>query len=89
MKWKLRKDQRVWKGEFSNGDGKKLCYLMAQHVQGVNSRVGTATEKARVPVWVLTVGANKWKPGERIPLGLGARESMEDRYKGSPEERVW
>ena len=28
MAWKLKKDKRVWKGEFSNGDGKELCYLM-------------------------------------------------------------
>ena len=29
MENKLRKDKRVSNGEFSNGDGKKLCYLMA------------------------------------------------------------
>ena len=41
-------------------------------------RVGTATEKARVPVWVFTLGTdNKWKPDKRISLGLGARENME------------
>ena len=28
MQWKLRRDKEVWKGEFSNGDGKKICYLM-------------------------------------------------------------
>ena len=28
MEWKLRKDKPVLKGEFSNGDRKKLCYLM-------------------------------------------------------------
>ena len=27
MKWKLRKDKEVGKGEFSNGEGKKLRYL--------------------------------------------------------------
>ena len=48
-------------------------------------RVGTATEKARVPVWVLTLGTDKWKPDEQISLGLGAKES----YEGSPEERIW
>jgi len=52
--------------------------------------VGTATEKARVSAWVLTLGTvNKWKPDERSSLGLGARESMENRYEGFPEERVW
>ena len=51
-------------------------------------RVGTATEK--LPAWVLTLGTdNKWKPNERCSLGLGAKESMENRYEGSPEERVW
>ena len=38
-------------------------------------RVGTPTEKARVPAGVLTPGTD-----ERSPLGLGARESMENRY---------
>jgi len=53
-------------------------------------RLGTATEKARVPVWVLTLGTdNKWKPDERSSLCLGAKESMENRYEGSPEERAW
>jgi len=53
-------------------------------------RVGTSTEKWRVPAWVLTLGTdNKWKPDERSSLGLGARESMEIKYDGSPEERVW
>ena len=53
-------------------------------------RVGTATEKAPVPVWVLTLGPeNKWKPDEQNSLDLGAKESMENRYEGSPEERVW
>ena len=28
MARQIRKDKRVWNGEFSNGDGKKLCYLM-------------------------------------------------------------
>jgi len=54
-------------------------------------RMGIATEKARVPVSVLTLGTdNKWKTDERSSLGLGAKESMEKRkYEGSPEERVW
>jgi len=54
-------------------------------------RVGTATEKkTRVPVWVLTLGKdNKWKPDEWWYLGLGGKESMNKRYEGSPEERVW
>jgi len=47
-------------------------------------REGTATVKAWVPAWVLTLGTdNKWKPDERSSLGLGARESMENRYEGS------
>ena len=53
-------------------------------------RVGTATEKARDPARVLTLGTdNKWKPDEQSIVGLGARESMENRYEGSPKERVW
>jgi len=52
-------------------------------------RVGTPTEKARVPGWVLTLGTdNEWKPDERSSLGSDAKESMENRYEGSPEERV-
>jgi len=52
-------------------------------------RVGTATEKAWVPGRILTLGTyNKWKPDERSSLGLGAKERMENRYEGSPEERV-
>jgi len=39
-------------------------------------RVGTATEKTRVPAWVLTPGTdNEWKQDERSSQGLGARES--------------
>jgi len=26
--WKLGKDEQAWKGEFSNDDGKKICFLM-------------------------------------------------------------
>ena len=53
-------------------------------------RVGTATEKSRVPAWVLTLGTvTKWKPDEPSSLGLGHRENMENRYECSPEERVW
>jgi len=49
-------------------------------------RVGKATEKARVPAWDLTLGTdNKWKPDERRSLRLGDKESMENRYEGSPE----
>jgi len=51
-------------------------------------RVQTATEKIRV--WVVTLGTdNKWKPDGRSSLSLGAKESVENRYDGSPEERVW
>jgi len=40
--------------------------------------------------WVLTLGTDrKWKADERSPLGLRAKEIMENRYEGSPEERVW
>jgi len=50
-------------------------------------RVGTATEIARVPAWVLILGLdNKWKLDEQSSLGLGARESMKNRYDDSPEE---
>jgi len=53
-------------------------------------KVGTATEKARVPASVVTLGTdNKWKPDERSSQGLGVKESMENRYEVSPEERVW
>ena len=53
-------------------------------------RLGTGTEKAWVPAGVLTLETdNKWKPDERNCLGLGDKESMEHRYEGSPEERVW
>jgi len=52
-------------------------------------RVGTATEKAWIPTWVLTLGTdNNEKPDIQSSLGLSARESMENRYEGSPEERV-
>ena len=90
IEWKLRKDKQVWKGEFSNGDGKKLCYLMTKQARGVISRVGMVTEKAQVLAWVLTLGTDsKWKPDDQSPLGLGAKESMGKRYEGSSEERVW
>jgi len=53
-------------------------------------RVGTATEKARVAAWVLNLWTgNKWKSDGRSFLILGARESMENRYDSSPEERVY
>ena len=56
--------------------------------RGGFQKVGTATEKARVPVWVLTLGTdNKWKPDERSSLDLAARESIEHRYKGYPEKK--
>jgi hypothetical protein len=49
-------------------------------------RVGTETENTRVPVWVLTLGTdNKWKSDEQSSLGLGAKESMENRYEWSEE----
>jgi len=55
-----------------------------------SQRVGTATEKARVSASVLTLETdNKWKPYERSSLDFGAKESTENRYEGSPEERVW
>ena len=48
----------------------------------------TATEKARVTEWVLTLGTdNKWKPYKRWPLGSRARENMENKYIKSSEER--
>jgi len=33
MEWKLRKDKQVRKGEFSNGDGKKICYLITEETE--------------------------------------------------------
>ena len=35
---KLMRDKSVWTGEFSNGDGKKQCYLMTKHIKGVSSK---------------------------------------------------
>jgi len=53
-------------------------------------RVGTATEKEQVPAWVVTLGTdNKWKPNDWSYLGLGAKDSMENRHERFPEERVW
>ena len=53
-------------------------------------RVGTATGKARVPAWDLTLETdNKWKLEEMGYLCLGAKESMDNRYEGSLAERVW
>jgi len=49
--------------------------------------VGTTTENARIPAWVLTLDTeNKWKLGEWDYLALGAKESMANIYEGSPEE---
>ena len=71
MEGKLRKDKRVWKGEFSNDDGKKASGSEFQ-------RVGTATENARGPACVLTLRIdNKWKPDEYSPLSLGANSQNE------------
>ena len=50
---------------------------------GEFQRVRTAAEILRVPAWVLTLEIDsKWKPDERISQGLGARESMKNRYDG-------
>ena len=44
----------------------------------------------RVQPWVLTLATdNKCKPDEMSSLSLGAKESMDNRYDGFPEERVW
>jgi len=62
-----------------------LTYLESEF-----QRVGTTTEKARVPAYVLTLGIdNNWKPDKRSTLGLDAKESMEDIHECSPEARVW
>jgi len=47
MDKKLGKDKRVYKGEFSNGDGKKLCYLMIHMFRELlpKSRDGQQLEK--------------------------------------------
>ena len=40
-------------------------------------RVGTSTEKGRVPAWVLNLGTdNKWKPDERSFLGLATKKVL-------------
>ena len=62
-----------------------LTYLESEF-----QRAGAPTEKARVPALNLTLGTDsKWKSDEQSSLGLGDKESIENRYKGSPEERVW
>ena len=79
MERKLRKDKQVWKYEFSNDEGKKLCYLITE---SEFQRVGT--------VCILTLGTdNKWQSDKRSSLGLDDKESMENRYESSPEESVW
>ena len=64
---KLRKDRRVWKGEFFKCWCKET--MLFDHLTWSKSKfqiVGTATEKARVPVWVLTLGTdNKWEKMEQ------------------------
>jgi len=52
-------------------------------------RVGTTTEKAWLPAWVLTLETDqKWKPAAWRTVGLGAKENMENRYEGSSVERI-
>ena len=51
--------------------------------------VGTVTEKARVPAWVLSVRSDRWEPDKRSTLDLSDTESMENKYGASPSERVW
>ena len=53
MEWKLRKDKRVWKGEISNGDSKTMLFDDLTCSGNVFQRIGTVTEKAWVPAWVL------------------------------------
>jgi len=43
-----------------------------------------AAEKVRVPEWVVTLGTDS-----KCSLGLGAKESMDKTYEGSPEEIIW
>ena len=65
---------------------------MTLNVQGVNSKElqGKQLNKAQVPARVLTLGTDsKWKLDEQSTLGLGARESMENSYNNSPEEKIW
>ena len=53
-------------------------------------RVGTPSEKTSTPAWVLTLGTDsKWKPYDWTTLDLDARESIENRYEVSPEERLY
>ena len=50
-------------------------------------RVRTATEKPRVPAWILTLGTdNKWKPDKRSSLGMGAEEQNTGRKNRTQEE---
>ena len=48
-------------------------------------KIGTATDKAPVPGWVLTPGTDNkwWKPDDRSSLVIGTKESMHNRYEGS------
>ena len=50
MQWKLKKDSRVWKDEFSND-----VSCSGSEFQ----RVGMATENPWVPAWVLTLGTDE------------------------------
>ena len=53
-------------------------------------RVGIITENTQVLAWALAMGKdNKGKPDERSPLGLGAKENMDNIYEGCPGERIW
>ena len=55
----------------------------------MNSRVGAATEKARVPAVVLTLGTeNKVEPDNRNYTGCRAGVSIECKYAGCLDERA-
>jgi len=78
----------AWNVDFSNGEEKKEWLILLNMFMGDFQSVGTAPYKARVPAWGLTLETdNNWDAWSS--LGLGARESMQNRYEGSPEERVW
>jgi len=51
---------------------------------------GSEFQRVETAIWVLTLGIDhKWKQDERSSLVLCAKESLENRYEGSPEEKVW
>ena len=68
----------------------ELYFLLIFTLSGSEfHRVGAATEKARVPAFVLTLGTeSKPEPDDRSCLGCLARVSIECKYAGCLVERA-